>query len=102
MWAMSANALRERIPWVRRRRWQEAAHRRSEILPREIDHLPGDGRDRIARPRHRRRSQPFSDDSQSLEMAADEICAALAAEHLTAEGVFRARFVTRHPFYADT
>lgn len=39
-------------------------------------------------------------DSLSLEMAADELCAALRVERPAAEDAFRRWFAMRHPLYA--
>jgi hypothetical protein len=96
-----ARAIWERIPWVRRWRRRKELRLRSEILRWEVEHLPDDVRERIAEPLNIVTGRNvFSDDSLSIEMAADQICAALS-DRTTAEDAFRVWFVTRYPFYAD-
>jgi len=112
-------SLRQRwwshIPWVRRRdrqRWQAAERERRAIMTWEFEKLPEDFTSRTGRPNSPWPRMTFGqclqivtgrdlfpDDSLSLEMAADTICA-LLAESPTAEKAFREWFVTRYPFYA--
>lgn len=98
---MEAGGLWQRLPWVWRKRWKTNIRDWSIVLQWEFRHLPSEFRAHMAQPleivmgRHVR-----SDDSLTLEMAADELCA-LLAEHPQAEEAFRGWFQTRYPFYAD-
>jgi hypothetical protein len=63
-------------------------------------HLPEDVQELIGEPMLRVRGiSVYGDDAFSVEMAADEICAALC-DHPKAEEAFRGWFVTRYPIYA--
>lgn len=87
--------------WIRRAERDPGLRDWSAVWLWEHDHLPEDVQQRISEPTHIVLGLgPYGLDSLSIELAADEIGAALG-EHPTAREAFRSWFVSRYPTSGD-